>query len=639
MLRDVIESFKLARDPDFEEALLLEQHQAPIAAALTPAFLADSTPEVLAAAVQVCAVFISSGVVKKVDRMGRILKQLVSALESCTQASMTQLGEVKDLSQNANAMLKIAVFTAWAELQTASATQSYLVDVVQPHAARIIPYWIACLREYAKIRSDPEMDAGGAPGGPGPSINTSLDSQYAGLAREVVLPYHERSWYTILQAVTGLLQNNDVGALAAMDGEPVPVSTGANAAGPKPRSEPCLFFFVLYGLAFEALATRSSSSVESAQEGAVMRISLRAMTALSKPQVAGSALLQDTLFSELCNLWYRLVMTEPPSVQISVLETIGGMAASYGTLLLSADDQSAAEAGKLPNEAKLSQCLRVVVCVLQNVRTTRGSVEDKTALLRVAYSAYIGIVGLYPKTLQEDLFAVGFYTYAEMLKDETSEQDLVGPSLGSLKDLCERSAKSVRANSDVLQRAIHGFLSQALQHVDDLRTRAGRVALNKTKNSLLAVVVVLTSIPVNVKVSQAVAEHACYLIVQKVLQFEEEAEQLEADKLSERRRNAGVGRRSGRDRSDGGQLRSNRCACFLAWKCCAALLRRTAPTRSDRVCMPCGAPRRHRLDAVGQQRPCAGSHPHDRPTRSRRGRDQDILRSSLGPAQRGRVPR
>ncbi|KAJ1026819.1 hypothetical protein NDA16_002116 [Ustilago loliicola] len=527
VLRDVIESFKLARDPDFEEALLLEQHQAPIAAALTPAFLADSTPEVLAAAVQVCAVFVSSGIIKEVSRMGRILKQLVSALDSCMQPSMTQLGDVKDLSQNANAMLKIAVFTAWAELQTASATQSYLVDVVKPHVARIVPYWIACLREYAKIRSDPEMDAGGALGGPGPSINASLDSQYAGLAREVVLPYHERSWHTILQAVTGLLHDNDARALAAMDGETNPATAGSNAAAPPPkvRSEPCLFFFVLYGLAFEALATRSSNSVESVQEGKVMRISLRAMTALSKPQMAGSTLLQDTLFLELCNLWYRLVMTEPPAVQISVLETIGGMAASYGKLLLSGEDEAAAEAGKLPNEAKLSQCLRVVVCVLQNVRTTRGSVDEKTALLRVAYSAYIGIVGLYPKALQEDLFAVGFYTYAELLRDETSEQDLVGASLSSLKDLCERSAKSVKPNSDILQRAIHGLLSQALQHVDDLRTRAGRIALNKTKNSLLAVVVVLTSIPINIKVSQAVAEHACYLIVQKLLTFEEEVEQ------------------------------------------------------------------------------------------------------------------
>ena len=62
---------------------MLEQHQAPIAAALTPSFAADSSPEVLASAVQVCAVFVGSGVIKEVSRMGRILKLLTGALEQC----------------------------------------------------------------------------------------------------------------------------------------------------------------------------------------------------------------------------------------------------------------------------------------------------------------------------------------------------------------------------------------------------------------------------------------------------------------------------------------------------------------------------------------------------------------------------
>lgn len=75
--------FSLAPDTDFEGSLLLEQHQAPIAAALTPSFAADSSPEVLASAVQVCAVFVGSGVIKEVSRMGRILKLLTGALEQC----------------------------------------------------------------------------------------------------------------------------------------------------------------------------------------------------------------------------------------------------------------------------------------------------------------------------------------------------------------------------------------------------------------------------------------------------------------------------------------------------------------------------------------------------------------------------
>ena len=77
------QNFSKSRDLDFEDALLLEQHQAAIAAALTPAFAADSFPEVLASAIQVCAVFIGCGVIREVSKMGRILRLLTGALENC----------------------------------------------------------------------------------------------------------------------------------------------------------------------------------------------------------------------------------------------------------------------------------------------------------------------------------------------------------------------------------------------------------------------------------------------------------------------------------------------------------------------------------------------------------------------------
>lgn len=69
-------------DPDFAEATLLEQYQAQISSALTPAFAADSSPELASEAVNVCGGFIATGIVKDIERMGRILKLLVSALET-----------------------------------------------------------------------------------------------------------------------------------------------------------------------------------------------------------------------------------------------------------------------------------------------------------------------------------------------------------------------------------------------------------------------------------------------------------------------------------------------------------------------------------------------------------------------------
>lgn len=62
--------------------MLLEQYQAQISSALTPAFASDSLPELAAQAVSVCATFISTSIVTEVDRMGRILKLLVSALQT-----------------------------------------------------------------------------------------------------------------------------------------------------------------------------------------------------------------------------------------------------------------------------------------------------------------------------------------------------------------------------------------------------------------------------------------------------------------------------------------------------------------------------------------------------------------------------
>lgn len=67
-------------DPDFPEVNLLEQYQAQISSALTPAFASDSSPVLAAEAVNVCASFISTGIVTDVERMGRILKLLVAAL-------------------------------------------------------------------------------------------------------------------------------------------------------------------------------------------------------------------------------------------------------------------------------------------------------------------------------------------------------------------------------------------------------------------------------------------------------------------------------------------------------------------------------------------------------------------------------
>lgn len=517
ILRDVIENFKAAKDPEFEEALLLEQHQAPIAAALTPAFLGDSTPEVLARAVQVCAVFVGSGVVREVEKLGRILKLLTRALDNCLQSDMSSMGDVKNLSINAAAMLKIAVFAAWGQLQVASAKQSYLVKVVRPQLAQLAPMWVRCLAEYANLRADPE----GTGMAIAPVINPVMDTPYAGLIRAILVPHHQRAWTVILNAVAVLMGQKDNNIILAMQGEEISSDEKANAEKAKREgNEPVMYFYPLYGLAFEALATGSGSSRET--QG--VRTTLAALRYLCNAKFAGSVLLQDDLFNELINLSYRIIMTEPATVQVRVIEMVSAFANSYGSQLqnqglsngANANGSSSLSEGLVPS-TKLTTCLRLALFSIQNAQTRSSSqassAEDRAAVIRAAYAAYCGMVAFYTKTQQEHLFVAGFQAYSELLRNESSDVDLVGPTLASLKEIC---MASMSVYGDGLSRCVHGFLSANLNTLDEMRSRAGIVAINKTKNALLATVVVVTSLPNDVAVSQAVLEQYCYLLDQKL---------------------------------------------------------------------------------------------------------------------------
>lgn len=80
-------------------------------------------------------------------------------------------------------MVKLAVFSAWAELQIASQEHQYLEDVVQPHLIKLTPLWLASLREYARLKFEPDVSNVGAPG----ALAGGFDVVYAALSRDTLL--------------------------------------------------------------------------------------------------------------------------------------------------------------------------------------------------------------------------------------------------------------------------------------------------------------------------------------------------------------------------------------------------------------------------------------------------------------------
>ena len=93
---------------------------------------------------------------------------------------MVSLGDAGEMSPNASAMLRITTLSAWAQLHVASASQTYLENVIKPHKATLAPLWIAALCDYASIRLDSEFTQESPAGG--------IEASYSSLGKEVLMP-------------------------------------------------------------------------------------------------------------------------------------------------------------------------------------------------------------------------------------------------------------------------------------------------------------------------------------------------------------------------------------------------------------------------------------------------------------------
>lgn len=356
---------------------------------------------------------------------------------------MSSLGDVKDLSATAAVMLKTSIFAAWAELEAASVRQPYLVDVVKPHLPLLATCWVATLREYARMSTDP--DAAASEAGVGGS---TFDSVYSGLSRETALPFYEASWAPMLQAVAVMLKAKDPIAFRAVDGKDSESVNGDEAGGREGETggerKPARHFWILSGLAYEALCTTSPTD-QGAQR--VQTNALEAIEGLLQPAVAADALEDQALVDELCHLCYRLVATEPTLVKIYALRVSLQLARA-----------------QRQRGASIDISARVAVAALQQCTKEQ---PNHARLLTAAF----GVIGEMADmsasaTEREELYCVALQYYAQLLELESVE-DLVGPTLPTFKAFVERafSAKS----RTLLTHSIQGLMSFCLRSVESVR--------------------------------------------------------------------------------------------------------------------------------------------------------------------------
>ncbi|RDL35275.1 ARM repeat-containing protein [Venustampulla echinocandica] len=496
----VLKMFGKTPDPDFAEAPLLEQYQAQISSALTPAFASDSSPELASEAVNVCAAFIATGIVTDVDRMGRILKTLVTALENfSTESEVAAIGDLSGLSSNAQVMVKMAVFSAWAELQVASTEQHYLVDVLKPYVGTLTPLWLASLREFARLRFEPDISMSLGP----PSLSGSLDSIYSALNRETLLRFYQDSWLNLVDAIASLIEQDSEFVFDALDGKETdaPTTNGHSKGNDiNYRDEPVAFFFVLFGIAFEALVARPGSDALASKEQ-TLEI-LQALKKILHPSVSGHAIYREAIFSETMDLLDRLVLTEGLDVQRVIVQIARGLCISHP----SATKASDTEDGDLSEDIEqLFELTRIIVLVLAGLLPNliearqparHKMTDDAVSLIRVSMNALVDASEVFPSIIKTDLHACIIHIFATILGTASCQAVVVPQSLPILKRFItsiSASRKTKREDQDTNLTQIQGCLKRFLSIYLNAQKRETEASLPCVKNTLLACTVLLTS--------------------------------------------------------------------------------------------------------------------------------------------------
>lgn len=498
IIDQVLKIFGKTPDPDFAEASLLEQYQAQIGSALTPAFAADSSPELAAEAVNVCATFIATGIVTDVDRMGRILKLLVSALENFSNDSETaSIGDLKGLGSNAQVMVKMAVFSAWAELQIASAEQKYLVDVLKPHIAKLTPLWLSSLREYARLRFEPDISTTSGPA----SLSGSLDTIYAALNRETLLRFYQDSWLNLVDAIASLIDEDSEFVFDALDGKTEPTEPATNGGKPSDinyRDEPVAFFFVLFGLAFEALVGRPGDLQASKEQ--ILEI-LQALKKILRPAVSGYAIYQEVVFSETMDLLDRLVLTEGLGVQSVIVTIVRNLCLGHPSARKGLEAPVGEE--KLSEDIdQLFELTKIIVLVLaglvpnlteNKLQAYHDLSEEAATLLILSLASLVDVAAVFPSVIKTDLHACILHIFATILGTGSCQATVVPQSLPIFKRFVTGLARSSPQHTIESSTQLRGTLTRFLSTLKHAQKREFETALACEKNTILVSTILLTS--------------------------------------------------------------------------------------------------------------------------------------------------
>lgn len=179
--------------------------------------------------------------------------------------------------------------------------------------------------------------------------------------------FYQASWLSFVEAISNLIDEDSAFVFDALDeksqnGEANSEEGNAPSKGHdiNYRDEPVAFFFVLFGITFEALASRPSQTSALSHKRTLDL--LQVLRKILRPSVAGLAIYQDATFSEALDLFGRLALTETVEIQATVVQIAQDLCNSHPAARRSSSDTPEA---KLSDDIdQLFELTRLIVLVI-----------------------------------------------------------------------------------------------------------------------------------------------------------------------------------------------------------------------------------------------------------------------------------
>lgn len=313
-----------------------------------------------------------------------------------------------------------------------------------------------------------------------------------------------------MDAIAGLVEKDIDFVFDALDGktqaEPEPEKKEGAGEGEVQgkghdinyRDEPVAFFFVLFGLAFEALVDQSTTSSQ-------RREILQALKRILRPVISGNAIYQDAIFSETMDNLDRLVFTEGIHIQ----GVIVGIARNLSLDHPSAKGGQGRDDHLSDDIEQLFELTRSIILVLAglmpNLREStphaRFNVmsDDALSLIRLALSSLVDVSSIFPAIIRNDLHACVFHIFSTILATGICQAEVMPQALPTFKHFIysithpKDPGPEHTENLKVVSHQMRGCLTRFLTTLKIAQRRESETSVPCAKNTLLATTILLTT--------------------------------------------------------------------------------------------------------------------------------------------------